>query len=42
MNYLRERRINKMAKKLEDAGLRGQVVGETSLSSGITFISWQG
>jgi 2-methylcitrate synthase len=31
MNYLRERRINKMAKKLEGAGLRGQVAGETSL-----------
>ena len=31
MNYLKERRINKMAKKLEGAGLRGQVAGETSL-----------
>ena len=31
MNYLRARRRNNMAKKLEGAGLRGQVAGETSL-----------
>ena len=31
MNYLRARRISNMAKKLEGAGLRGQVAGETSL-----------
>ncbi len=31
MNYLRSRRRNKMAKKLECAGLRGKVAGETAL-----------
>ena len=30
MNYSQERGASKMAKKLEGAGLRGQVAGETS------------
>ncbi len=31
MNYFQERGTSKMVKKLEGAGLRGQVAGETSL-----------